>query len=75
MPNEAQLRLLAFAFLVEPRLRIGCRGMRVIGPLVAMKVRFTIAPAVSRRRSTEPSFGLTLFIDAQASISVPSTEK
>ena len=49
--------------------------MRLVRPLLAMEVRFGVAPAASAGGSSEPSFGLKLFIDAQASISVPSTEK
>lgn len=76
MPEEAELRLLAFALLVEPCLRIGGRGMRIVRPLLAMEIRLGVAPAASSGRFTRTVFGpLTLFIDAQASISVPSTEK
>ena len=40
-----------------------------------MEIRLAVAPASRGGGSPEPSFGLKLFIDAQASISVPSTEK
>ena len=40
-----------------------------------MEVRLAVAAAAARGGSPEPSFGRKLFIDAQASISVPSTEK
>lgn len=42
---------------------------------MAMEVRFRVSPVPSAGGSPEPSFGLTLFINAHASISVPSTEK
>ena len=40
-----------------------------------MEVRLAVPSAARGGGSSEPSFGLKLFIDAQASISVPSTEK
>jgi hypothetical protein len=75
MPDEAQLGLLAFALAVEPGFGIGGRSMAVVRAFLAMEVRFGVAPAACAGGSPEPSFGLTLFIEAQASISVPSTEK
>src|SRR5688572_4240750 len=75
MPDEAQLRLLAFALAVEPGIRIGGRSMGVVRAFLAMEVRFGIAPAALHWRSLEPSLGLTLFMEAQASTRVPSTEK
>ena len=47
MPHEAQLRLLALALAVEPGIRIGGRGMRLVRSLLAMEVCFGIAPAAS----------------------------
>ena len=62
-----QLRLLAIAFLVETRLRIGGRLMGLVRPLLPMKV----VPSPS----SDPSFLRKLFCEAQAWISVPSTGK
>ena len=45
MPDEAQLRLLAFPLAVEPDIGIGGRGMGVVRALLAVEVRFSIAPA------------------------------
>jgi hypothetical protein len=49
--------------------------MRRIAAFLAIEVDLAVASAASRRRHTRPSFGLTLFIDAQGSINVPSTKK
>jgi hypothetical protein len=48
--------------------------MRRVRPLASVEVGFGVAPAAAGG-SSDPSFGLKLFIDAQASIKVPSTEK
>lgn len=72
--DEAKLGFLALPLLVEPGVRIGGRAMRRVRPLPAMEVGLLIASA-ALGRSSVPSRGLTLFIDAHASISVPSTEK
>ena len=50
MPDEAQLRLLAFTLAVEPGIGIGGRSMGVVRAFLAMEVRFGIAPAALRRR-------------------------
>lgn len=50
VPDEAQLRLLAFALAVQPGVRIGGRSMGVVRALLAMEFRFGIAPAALRRR-------------------------
>src|ERR1700730_5105449 len=50
MPDEAQLRLLAFAFPVEPGIGIGSRSMAIVRAFLAMEVCFGIAPAALRRR-------------------------
>jgi hypothetical protein len=50
MPDEAQLRLLAFTLAVEPGIGIGGRSMGVVRALLAMEVRFGIAPPALRRR-------------------------
>ena len=49
--------------------------MGIVGAFLAIEVRFRIAAAALRRRLARAVLGLTLFIEAQASISVPSTEK
>ena len=53
--------------------------MRVILALLAMEVALGIAPAAAASPCPDggspPSFGTKLFMLAQASISVPSTEK
>jgi hypothetical protein len=49
VPHEAQLRLLALSLAVEPGIGIGGRGMRIVRPLLAMKVGFRVAPAACRR--------------------------
>ena len=46
----------------------------VIRSLLAVEIRFPVAAAAVSRRVALPPFGLKL-IDAQPSISVPSTEK
>ena len=63
MPHEAQLRLLASSFAVEPGVPIGGRGMRLVRLLLAMEVGFCVAPAAYRRFGRFGLFGLTLFID------------
>jgi hypothetical protein len=40
-----------------------------------MEIRLAVPPSLDAGGSSDPSFGRKLFIDAQASISVPSTEK
>src|ERR1700721_4309497 len=50
MPDEAKLRLLAFALAVEPGIGIGGRSMGIVRAFLAMEVRFGIAPAALRRR-------------------------
>jgi hypothetical protein len=65
MPDEAQLRLLAFTLAVEPGIAIGGRSMGVVRACLAMEVRFGIASAALRWRLAEPSSGLTLFIEAR----------
>ena len=81
MSHEAEIGLLAFPPAKEPGIRIGGRGMRVVRPPLAMKSASAFA---TRRRSVgglagaflslRPSLlsALTLFIQAQASISARS---
>ena len=49
VPHEAELRLLASALAVEPRVRVGGRGMGRVGARLAPEVRLRIAPARGRR--------------------------
>src|ERR1700749_243506 len=50
MPDEAQLRLLAFTLAIEPSIGIGGRTMGVVRALLAMKVGLRIAPTTALRR-------------------------
>lgn len=67
MPDEAQLRLVAFA--VEPGIRISGRSMGVVRALLAMEVRFGIASAALHQLLARAV--LLDALEAQASISVP----
>src|SRR6516164_3329976 len=58
MPDEAQLRLLAFILAVEPGIGIGGRSMGVVCAFLAMEVRFGIAPAALSRRLARAVLGL-----------------
>lgn len=72
MTHTAELGRLAVALLVEPRLRIGRARMGLVGSLLLVEAALGIAS------STVLVFVATsrkLLIEAQASISVPSTEK
>jgi hypothetical protein len=71
--DEAELGLLARPLAVEPGVRVRARGVGLVRALVAVEVRLLRPPPVGG--SSDPSLGRKLFIDAQASISVPSTEK
>ena len=75
MADEAELGFLAGPFAIEPRLGVGRRRVRFVRTLLAVEVRFLVAPAAVRRRFVHPSLGRKLFIEAQAWMSVPSTEK
>ncbi len=56
MPDEAQLRLLAFTLAIEPGIGIGGRSMGVVRASLAMEVRFGIAPAFApAARPSRPS--------------------
>ena len=50
MPHEAELGFLARSLAIEPRLRIGRRGVRLVGALLAMEIRLAVPPAAWRRR-------------------------
>src|SRR6516165_5288312 len=58
MPDEAQLRLLAFTLAVEPGIGIGGRSMGVVRAFLAVEVRFGIAPAAVRWRLARAILGL-----------------
>ena len=75
MPDEAQFRLLAFTLAVEPGIGIGGRSMVSFERFWPWKSASALRPPPCAGGSPEPYLGLTLFIEAQASISVPSTEK
>ena len=49
MADEAELGFLARSLAVEPCIGIGRRDMRLVRPLLAMKVGFRIAAATGRR--------------------------
>src|SRR3954451_25445377 len=73
MADEAELRLTAGALAVEPGIRVGGALMSVVGAALAVESLSRLRPWAGG--SPEPSFGLTLFIEAHASIMVPSTLK
>jgi hypothetical protein len=75
VPHEAKLGLLAGSFAIEPRIRIG--GSRRASRSSGSAHENLLACCARRRRRAgrRLRFGLKLFIDAQASISVPATEK
>lgn len=47
----AQPGLVAVAFFLQPRIRIGCRFMRLVALFLAFEVDRGVALAVARRRS------------------------
>ena len=51
MAQIGQSGLVAVAFFVQPRIRIGRRLMRLVAVFLAFEVNCGIAPAVARRRS------------------------
>src|SRR5215213_5833792 len=69
MAHEAQPGFAAQSLAIEPRVGIGGTLMGLVGAVLAVEVALAVAPG----GSPEPSFGRKLFIEAQASISVPST--
>jgi hypothetical protein len=62
------------AVAIEPRIRIAGRHVRLVRAALPMKICPLRRPP-SAGGSSPPRFGLKLFIDAQAPISVPSSEK
>src|SRR5262249_20285933 len=70
-----QLRFHALPLAIQQRIRVGPAAMDLVRPLLALEVGFGVAPAARELPPSGGSFGLKLFIEAQASISVPSTEK
>ncbi len=52
VPHEAELGLLALAFSVEPGVRVGRRGVRLVGAFLAMEVDLCVPSAASDRRRT-----------------------
>src|SRR3954452_14386278 len=74
--HEAELSFHPVPLTIEPRVRIGRAGMGLVRAPLATKVDLRIALLRGSVASGPvPSLGLKLFIEAQASISVPSTEK
>jgi transposase len=72
MAHEAELGFLATSLAIERRLRIRARDMRGVAGLLAVESRSPLRPGPGG--SPEPSFALKLFIEAQATICVPSTD-
>jgi hypothetical protein len=64
MPPVTELGLLAGAFAKRARVRVGGRGMRVIGAFLAMEIALGIASAAGG--GPLPSFDTKLFMLAQA---------
>src|SRR5229473_2153557 len=75
MADEAQLRLHPRPLAVEHGVGIGGAPVRLVRALLSFEVCPCIAPAAGTLPSSPGSLGLKLFSEAQASISVPSTEK
>lgn len=55
--DEAELRLLANTFAIEPRFGIGPRSMRLVRAFLAVEVRFFVASAALGRRVVRPILG------------------
>jgi hypothetical protein len=78
MADEAELGFHAWAFAIEHGIRVARRDVRLVAPLGTAEVDLPIAPAAGRRlvvAIAAVSLSLRLFRLAQASMSVPSTEK
>ena len=74
--EKGELRLHARALAVEPGVRAPRGSVRLVRALLALEVDLAVAPGTGRQLlAGTVAQGLKLFIDAQASISVPSTEK
>ena len=73
MAHEVKLRRLALAFAEQLRVRIGLALLRGVSAGLAVKIARAIA--TRRRRFVGTIFGAELLSEAQASTSVPSTEK
>jgi hypothetical protein len=50
MPHEAELGFLAWSFAIEPRLRIGSRGVGIVRALLAVKIHLPVPSASVRGR-------------------------
>lgn len=72
--DKTETRRLAGRLFVEPSVRISGRCMGFVRPLLAPEIALGIAPA-ALAVIAGASFGRKLFMLAQASICVPSTEK
>ena len=76
--HVAQAVLRPDRLFVKPRIRVGGRGMGVIAALFAMKIALAVTAGAHTFQAggvPDPSLGRKLFMLAQASMSVPSTEK
>ena len=74
MAQIAELRRLAIALAIEPGLRVGHRLVGLIRALLAAEVLLAVAARIGRWGAAVLRLEGSSF-DAQASISVPSTEK
>src|SRR5215831_14484596 len=75
MPDEAQFCLHARPLPIKPGIGVGRAAMGFIGPFSPRKSPGGLRPPPLGPLFAGRSFGLKLFIEAQASINVPSTEK
>ena len=73
MAHEVKLRGLALAFAEQLRIRVCLALVRVVGALFAVEIAGPVASGAGG--SSLPSLARKLFKLAQASTSVPSTEK
>ena len=74
-PMKHKPARLAVALALEPGIGVGCTHVGRIRAPLAAEVALGVAPAGGGASSAAVSLGQKLFIDAQASISVPSTKK
>ena len=73
MSHVAELGSLAAAFAIKPGIRVRGRGMRLVAALLVVEMPLAVGPGAGG--SSEPSLARKLLSEAQASTSVPSTEK
>ena len=77
MADEAELRLHAGTLAIEHRFRVGREAVHLVRALLALEIDRRVAPAtgVVRGSVSSLSLGLKGFMEAHASISVPSMLK